>query len=234
MKSLLQNQWARYVIVLLIGAAVGAIFYPSKTITREETVKMKEKIQRLEQEKKSIESFYNKKIDQQSKEYRESKEELSKKTETLKQENTKLKQRVSEKLFRIVRPDGTIEEKWFKESETDVVSSTVTKIKDEFTRKVKSIENKWKKIHEKRIAKVKENFEKRIAETRKSERTRVSKEEIKVNERSFGISVGLTTDQSYFSSITYDVYGPVFLDVHLGANSQLGDREVGIGFGFRF
>lgn len=231
---MLKNKYVQITLALIIGGAIGAIFYPSKTITKEETYKYEQQIERLETEKKNLTSFYEKQITKEEKEHKEYKEEVTKKTESLREENFQLKQKVSEKRFKIVRPDGTIEEKWFKDSETDVVSSTVTKIKSEFTRKVIQIESKWKKIHEQRIKKIKESYDKRIASSESKRITATKKTKIEVNKRSFGLSLGYTSEQKYFSSIMYDVYGPFFLDLHLGATRDLTDKEAGIGIGMRF
>ena len=161
-------------------------------------------------------------------------EQTDRKVNTLKEENFKLKQKVTEKRFKIVRPDGTIEEQWYKESETEVVASVVTEIKEEFTRKVKSIENKWKVAHEKRVKKIKEEFERQLVKVSNTKSQTYKKTKTEINKRNFGISFGLTSEENYFSSITYDVYGPFFLDVHIGASKDLNDQEVGIGVGMRF
>ncbi len=234
MKALLQLEWIRYVTVLLIGVAIGAIFYPSKTITKEEMYELKQKVVRLENEKKFITTFFEKKINMEKSQSKKYHEQVTKNIESLKQENFRLKQKVSEKRFKIVKPDGTIEEKWFKESETDVVSSVVTKIKSEFTRKVKSIENKWKKIHEKRINKIKKMYEKKIKLQSEYKERKVTKVKTEINKRNFGISLGFTTKQNYFSSITYDIYGPFFLDILLKSNNNFSDKGAGIGIGIRF
>lgn len=234
MKSLLQNQWARYVLVLLVGIGVGAIFYPSKTITEEKVREYEEKIVRLQEEKREAVSVVKGLLDEERKESKEYKEETNKQLSSLKQENISLKSKVKESRFKIVKPDGTIEEKWFKESETDIVSSTVTRIKTEYTKKVASIESKWKKIHEKRLREVKENFDKKIAESKESKEKEVFKKKTEINKRSFGVSVGVMSNKDYFSSINYDVYGPIFLDIHLQSDDAFDDKEAGVGFGIRF
>lgn len=233
--KILNNQIFRYILVLIIGCGIGAIFYPSKTITKEERVKYEQIIERLKEEKKVETSNLWSLLNREQKEFKQYREESSRKTDILKEENFKLKQKVSEKKFKIVRPDGTIEEKWFRDSETDVVSSTVTRIRDEFNRKVHSIEEKWKKIHEQRIKKVKEEYESRLVESSKTKLESHKKEKVEINKRNFGISLGLTgRDLNYFSSISYDVYGPFFLDIHLETSREFQDSEAGVGVGFRF
>jgi len=231
---MLKNKYVQLILTLAIGIGIGAIFYPSKTVTTETQYKLEQKIERLETEKRNLTSFYEKQVSKEEKEHREYREEITKKTESLREENFQLKQKVSEKRFKIVRPDGTVEEKWFKDSETDVVSSTVTKIKSEFTRKVSEIESKWRSIHEKRIKKIKESFDKRIAESSTKRVEIKQKKKVEINKRSFGLSLGYTSKEKYFSSVVYDVYGPFFLDLHLESNQDLTDKEAGIGIGMRW
>lgn len=232
--KILNNKIIRYAVILLIGGAIGAIFYPSKTITKEETFKLKQKIERLETEKKNITAFYEKQINETKIENRKFKEEANKKSDYLKEENFKLKQKVSEKRFKIVKPDGTIEEKWFKDSETDATSSTIARIKSEFSKKIKETENKYKRIHEQRIKKIKEKFSKKLALHESHQIEKIKKTKTEINKRSFGLSLGYTSNKRYFSSVMYDVYGPFFLNLHLESNKNLTNTETGLGIGMRW
>lgn len=234
MKAILQLEWVRYVLIGLIGIAIGAIFYPSKTITTEETRKFEQKIEKLKVEKSKIlqKTYVDiREMQSSNKQYRE---ESEKKVTILKQENYKLKSRVKESKFKIIKPDGTIEERWFKESETDIVSSVVTSIKEEFSRKVQSIENKWMTLHTKRIKVIKENYEKKLFVAASLVLEATKKKKVEINKRSFGISLGLTSEKDYFSNISYDIFGPVFLDILLLTDQQLDEKKVGVGFGLRF
>jgi len=234
MSKLLELEWVRYVGILIIGMAIGAVFYPSKTITTEETSKFEQEIEKLKTEKQKMFSEMHASLHKEQLSSLKYKEESQKRFSSLKQENFKLKSRVKEKRFKIIRPDGTIEEKWFKESETDVVSSVVTSIKSEFTRKVSSIEKKWKSIHKTRVEKIKSEYEKKIIEATKTKSSTHKKSKTEINKRSFGVSLGVTNDDSYFSSVSYDIFGPVFLDLHLESDKQFGGQEAGIGIGLRF
>lgn len=234
MKDLWKNIWIRYVVILLIGMGIGAVFYPSKSTVSEDIYKYKEEISRLEQEKVNIQKEYVDLFNRSEKENKEYRERATHQIISLRAENYKLKSKVKESKFKLVKPDGTIEERWFKESETDVVSSVVTKIRSEFDQKIVSIENKWKKVHEQRTQKIRSDYEKKIAEFKSKESSTISKKKVDTNKRSFGLSLGITSEKDYFSSATYDIYGPFFLDLHLGSDRQFQDKEVGIGLGIRF
>ena len=230
----MQNKYVQLILTLAIGIGIGAIFYPSKTITKEEISTYKQKIERLENEKHKIDIQYMYDLNKLEKENKQYEEVTDRKVDSLRQENFKLKQKVSEKHFKIIKPDGTIEEQWFKDSETEVVASVVTEIKEEFTRKVKSIENRWKVTHEKRVKKIKQEYERKLSEALLTTSTHYTKTKTEINKRNFGISIGVSSRKDYVSSITYDVYGPFFIDVHIGASQEFNDQETGIGLGFRF
>lgn len=206
------------VVCLLVGGALGAIFYPSRTTT--------EDINRIKQEKHEVVSHLQEQLNleiQNSSKYRR---ETQNRIQTLRTENTTLRQKVRETKVKIVKPDGTIHEKTVKESDTQVVSQIVTDIKQEFNEKVTSIENKWKRVHQKRVVVIKEKYENKLQEQ--------IKRKTEVNKRNFGVSVGYTTDEHYFSSVMYDVYGPFFLDLHLEADRNFIDNSAGVGIGIRF
>lgn len=234
MPKILTNRYAQLVLTLVIGVAVGAIFYPSKSIRKEEIRKYEEKLAKQEKETATMQLELGGMLNEEKKQNKTLREESHKKISSLKEENFKLKSKITEKRFKIIKPDGTIEERWFKESETDVVASAVTNIKSEFTRKVTSIEKKWKKVHEERVKKIKSDYEKKLSESKKIDSSIEKKEKIDINKRNFGISLGKKTDNDYFSGISYDIFGPVFLDLHFEADEAFGDKEAGLGIGLRF
>ena len=232
--KILQNEFVRYALILVVGVSIGAIFYPSKTITREETLKYDQQITKLQTEKEVTKKFYETKLSSELKVNRELQSESTSKVNELRKENFKLKQKVSEKKFKIVRPDGTVEEKWFKESETEVVASVVSEIKQEFNTKVKSIESKWKRIHESRVAKIKKDFEKKLSEKSTVKIEHTKKEKIEINKRKFGIAGGVMNDNKFYTNISYDIFGPIFLNLQFETDKEIDGKSAGIGIGMRF
>jgi hypothetical protein len=240
--KILEKPWARYVIVLLVGIAVGAIFYPSKEVTIEEKLRLESEITKLQQEKRDIKKDLESKLSIQEASSKEYKRQTETRISSLKQENTTLKQKVKERTLKIVKPDGTIVEETVKESQTEIVSRIITDIKTEFNEKVQSIENKWKSIHEKRVVKIRDSYEKKIDEKERKIREYERRKTVKVNPRRFGLSLGYMGDDTYFSSIQYDIFGPMFLDLHFGGSvnrldsgaRNIGISETGIGIGIRF
>lgn len=230
--KLLDKAWARYIIILLVGIAVGAIFYPSKEVSIEEKLRLESEITKLKKEKKEIKIDYENKLaikEQISKEYKKDSES---KLSSLRQENTVLKQKAKEKTLKIIKPDGTIVEETIKEYQTEIISKVVTEIKQEFKEKIQLIENKWKKIHEQRVTKIRDNYVYQLEEKDKKIRQYELNKVVKINQRKFGISLGYLGNNEYFSSVQYDMFGPMFLDLHLGGNNN--NTRAGIGIGVRF
>lgn len=232
--KIFNNMWVKYIVILFIGVTIGSIFYPSKSITREEVAKYEAKIEKVQEEKREAVSRAMSVVNEKSEQHKEFKRESEHKISSLRTENTHLKQKTKERIVKIIKPDGTITEEIVRESDTEVVSQIVTDIKQEFNEKVSSIEKKWKTIHTKRVTTIRDTYEKKLAEKQHIVDEYSKKETIKINERKFGISLGYTSYDKYFSSISYDMYGPFFLDLHIESNKGFSDTGGGIGIGFRF
>ena len=143
------------------------------------------------------------------------------------------KQKVEEGTLKIVKPDGTIVEKTYKKTETEQISQITTAVRDEFNRKVKSIENKWKKVHAERLTKVKNEFDLKIKEKEKEIYELKKSRVVEINKRNFGISTGFLSNKNYYTGVSYDIYGPFFLDLHTESDFK-GDFAIGGGIGLRF
>ena len=98
---------------------------------------------------------------------------------------------------------------------------------------MKSIENSWKRIHKEQVTKIKEQHDKEIAE-KKEIIAKLDKHKVtKINERKFGLAVGMMSDRDYFSNISYDIAGPFFIDLQIESNGS-DSNSAGIGIGIRF
>lgn len=234
MSKLLENTYVRYGIALAIGAALGAIFYPTKSIEREIEKKYRAEKIKLIKELNTVKSKSREEKQELSSKISKIELESQQKISSLRIENRSLKQKVTERKLKIVKPDGTIVEQSFKESNTEAVSRVITDVRQEFNTKVKSIESKWKKIHEKRVTSIKEKYEKKIQEKDKVITSYKKKESIKVNPRKFGIAFGIMADDQYYSNISYDVYGPWFLNLQVESSKNLDRGSGGVGVGLKF
>ena len=118
--------------------------------------------------------------------------------DSLREENRKLKSKTS--TIRIVRPDGTIEEKTVSETESE---ETVTES-------------------------VRLEYEKKLAEELLKKEREVSKqikEEVKQS-KNFTAAMGINTSGFYYGSISYTVFPPFLLN---GYGTEDGEFGIGIG-----
>ena len=224
----------KYVLMIAVACLIaGGLLYPSKSIDEKVRQTYQEKIDKLTKEKGSLQLDIALKEIAQFKESLIKEEEVRKKVSILKIENRSLREKTKERWFKLIKPDGTIVEKRYKESDKQETSKIVTSIKSEFTRKVKSIENRWKKIHKQQVTKIKEKYSKEITE-KKEIIAKLEKRKItKINERKFGVAVGMMSDKDYFSNISYDIAGPFFIDLQIESNGS-DSNSAGIGLGIRF
>lgn len=241
--SLLKKRWVQITLAALLGITIGALFYPTKQIeerTRKEVAEQYElELKELKTSNKTLEQSYTAKLKFKTEALAKYKEETSSKLRTLTTENRELHKSMKRRRFKLIKPDGTIIEKEYEESQTDEVTSVVTEIREEFNRKVSSIESRWKSVHQKRVKSLKEEYEKKLSIVKKEQKVKtvyVEKEKIvKINPKSLRPEVGLTLDKAQYFHVTYSLWGPVFIgggitgdvearrfdDVRLGAGIEL-------------
>jgi len=233
MKKVLQNKYIQWILILIIGISIGAICYPSKSIRIDEQQKYQRQLEKKQQEHvKQVKDMVDK-FDATQTSMKTKIEESNRKVHSLTQENHELRKKTDEGTLKIVKPDGTIIEKTYKKTETEQISQITTEITEEFNRKVKSIENKWMTIHKQRVSKIKQEFDKQIKEKEQVISEFKRKKSVEINKRSFGIAVGYLTNNNYYTSISRDVFGPVFIDVKTESNFA-NNFAVGGGIGLRF
>ena len=242
LKTLWQYDWFKITSSLIMGVIIGAIFYPTKTIIERETFKLKEayelKIAELQKTHTEEIAKLNEKVIFEEKNRKSIELETSRKIELLTQENKSLKQSSKKQKFKLVKPDGTIIEKEMEQSNSEEVSSVVVSIKKEFNEKVKSIEDKWKKIHEERIVELKKKFDQDIEKTKSEQKVVekiIEKEKIvEVNKKKLRPELGISYDKDktmlgYFH-LSYPISGPIFIGGGVSGNqTRVGEIQLGLG-----
>lgn len=244
--KLLKNRYIQLVIAFVVGGFIAYSFYPTKSIEERIYEETKERFESTLEETRSVHEKQQKKLEdrltqeeQSSKEYRE---EVSRRVQSLTTENRELRQSQKKKRFKIVKPDGTIIEREYEESQSSEVSSVVTEVREEFDRKVSSIESKWKKIHRTRVEQLKKEFEEELSkkETKVIVKEKIVEKEkiVKVNEKKWRPEIGVTTDKNLYIHTTYPLWGPIFIGGGVSAGGtdmsdlNFGDGRVGVGIQF--
>ena len=228
-----KNRVAQFVLVLIVGIVIGAIFYPTKRIEERVKQEYQEKIDKVVEEKEQIRKELTEDIVKKVEEHSEYKIEMSKEINKLEVQVKELNAKKKETFYKIVKPDGTIEIRQYKESELSETTQIVTKIREEFDTKIKSIAYKWQDIHKKRVEILKKDFDKREQEY-KTRIEKLEKEKITIiNPKSFGLGIGYLSNKNYYGNVSYDIFGPIFLDLHTESNFN-SSFAVGGGLGVRF
>ena len=231
-KLLTQNQGVRYVLVLLLGVTIGAIFYPTKKIEEKITQKYEQQITKLKEEHSKEMASTKEEYQSQAKVTLTKLEETEKKIQTLIVQVRDLKTKMKTAKYKIIRPDGTIEEKEFTESESEESTKVITQIQEEFKTKVSQIEEKWSEIHKQRVIELTKEFDKKESEYQHTIASLEKTKTVSINEKKFGIEAGYLSNKDYYGHATMDLWGPIFIGVHgeMGSN----DNKLGAGIGLRF
>jgi chromosome segregation ATPase len=234
MAKLLENQLVRYALVLLGGITIGALFYPTKKIEEKISQKYEQQISKMKEEHAKEISSTKEEYSSQVKNVTTRLEESEKRVSTLTVQVRDLKTKQKTARYKIVRPDGTIEEKEFTESESEESTKIITQIQEEFKTKVSQIEEKWSDIHKARVTELKKEFDKKETEYQHTIATLEKSKKTSINEKSFGLEAGMMTNKNYYGHATMDLWGPVFVGIHgeIGQNND--GNSMGAGIGLRF
>jgi len=101
--------WIQFTLVLLLGIAIGAIFYPTKRIEERERQKHEEETKVLKEEHVKELSQVRDTLDKTNQSFTEYRKETDTKITKLTTENTTLKSKQKTAYYKLVKPDGTIE-----------------------------------------------------------------------------------------------------------------------------
>lgn len=235
--DLLQNQVVRYILILIVGIGIGAIFYPTK--------KIEEKVsQKYEQEITSLKEIHSKELQDITSRYASSlkennqlKIETEKKISVLTSQISTLKSKQKTSHYKLIKPDGTIEERDFSENDIDQSTKTISKVQEEFKQKVDIIEQKWQKIHEERVSKMQKEFDNKESDYKKTISSYEMTKTTSINQKTFSLEGGMLGNYNYYAHLTTDLFGPIFLGLHSEIQSQYSKNapsQYGIGVGMRF
>lgn len=227
------NKMAQFTIVFLIGIIIGAVAYPTKHIEERIKTEYQEKVDKEIEQKEKIRKELTDILAKETKEHSETKLEMTRKISKLETKVVELNAKKKETFYKIVKPDGTIEIKSYKESEVNETTKVITKVREEFDTKIKSIASKWQKVHKERVSILKKDFDKRESEYKEKIQKLESEKIVDINPKSFGMEIGYTTKLNYYSHTSYDIVGPIFIGIHTESNFKT-DFAIGGGIGVRF
>jgi len=241
MSKIIRSRAFQIVVALILGGAIGVAFYPTSSIETELRAKVVAEYslkmeQMSESHKTEIENLHEKRIEETSSHF-QSISDLSQKVSSLTEQNRQLHQKVTEKTYKLIKPDGTVIEKTFKSSDTEETNRVITSIQTEFTEKVNTLQNRYQKVHTERIKEIQKDFESKllsIKEENKKTTSDISEKVSKItNPKRFGIEGGIDSRLNWYAHSTAIVYGPLFLGAHVSFDGYL-PQSAGIGVGVSF
>jgi len=235
MKGALNNspQWVRYVLVLIVGMAIGAVFYPTKSLEEKLRVEYEQKMTQSEEAHKHVEESLKESLVLSQKQSKDLEVSTSNKIAKLTTENSQLKSKKTETYYKIVHPDGTIEVRSQKATETDQSNQIVVSVKQEYEQKVKELETKYQEIHKERVQALQEDFTRKEEKYQETIASLQKDKTVITNPKKYGVEVGYLSNKDYYGHVNVDVFGPVFLGLHTQTNF-LDNNAVGAGIGIRF
>jgi len=220
----------------ILGGFLGYSFFPTKSIEREFKEEYQSKLTEVrETHAKEIEKVTEEKS-KQEKSHKEYEKTTSTKIDSLTTVNTQLRKKVKKRKFKLIKPDGTIVEKEWEESDTQQSTKIITKIRKEFDTKVKSIETRWKKVHTKHVKSLKKEYEEKLKKIKEEKKTTEEKETIKINEKNLRPEIGITSNKDIYIHTSYQLWGPIIVGAGGSydpfEDNELGDVRVGLGLEF--
>ena len=233
MKELLKNRSVQLGLAVFIGVALGALFYPTKKIEERVKQEYQEKIDVERTAKEILRKQLTEQIDELKEERTVKTIETVKKVAKLTYQIKELRYKKKETFYKLIKPDGTIEIRSFKESEVNESTKVITSIRTEFNQKVTEIEERWKRVHTKRVVKLKKDFD--IKEKTYQEKiTKLESEKIvDINPKNYGVEIGALSSRQYYFHANMDIFGPVFIGFHTQTNFST-RYAIGAGIGIRF
>src|ERR1019366_2262594 len=110
---------AQYIVIFLAGAIFSAVFYPTKQIKESLEKTYQQQIATLQQQQSQTLATQQASYQKLSDEYSGYKTQTDAKINDLTSQNTSLKNHTKTTVFKVVHPDGTVEEHDVTESDTD-------------------------------------------------------------------------------------------------------------------
>jgi len=256
-KTILEQLWAnektRYVLLVVGGLLVGVLstvlLYPTKQIREEAQKELREQVQQEAQSsfakrEQELTERFTKEVNTLTSQVEKSMQEqssLQKKVSSLTTENTQLKQKRRVETIIVKKPDGTEETHIVDVTDTESISSKheqqISELNETHKQEVKELENK----HQEQIVAEQNKSQKKIDEVSqelsKSKQTiellEKTSKTITTNVRNFGIGAGYTTDRDYSGEVSYQFWGPVYMQLSGDSDFKsdyLGRATLGIRF----
>jgi uncharacterized protein (DUF3084 family) len=231
-KDLVQNsRLLQFTLVLIFGIAIGAIAYPTKRIEEREKSKYQEELKIVNESHDKLIKQITSEIDKTTSEYKQYRSNSEQKISKLTYQIHDLRSKQKTSYYKIVRPDGTVEIKKYSETDVSESTQTIDQIQQEFKRQMDSITKQTEELHKKQIENLQHDFDSK-ERSYQNKITELEKSKVEeINQKHFGLEVGMNTNMSYYGHATADLFGPFFAGVQTDISMT---PSFGLGIGIRF
>lgn len=231
-KEVASLRWVQIVGAFAAGALACTLLYPTKTITSKITKDYETKIQQIQEQHKIETTSLQTKVDSLTQTNKSLTEKYESKISELKTQITNISSHKVEVHYKLTKPDGTIEERSYLETEDQASQTMISEMKAEYDRQLQQTESTYQKKSEELVAQTRAQYDLQIS-TLKTELSKYTNSStVTVNAKKLGLEVGYNTDFRTYLHGTYDIWGPVFIGAQIdkGIKSSGG----GLGIGIRF
>lgn len=232
LKEIAANKWTQIVGALVAGIMLGMFVMPTKETTEDVTAQYEKEIQILKTEHAKETSYLRASIDFLAARQKQLVDSYEAKINTLTSQVRELTSHRVEIYYKIVKPDGTIEEKRYIETEDKVKETMLAEMKSEYERQMKVTEQEYQKRSEQQIVSVKAEYQVKVDTLERELSKYKNSTQTVTNPKKLGAEIGFNTDQRVYLHTTYDAWGPIFI----GGQIEKGTTSTGagIGIGVRF
>jgi len=231
-KTFFGNRVVQLCSAFLAGMLLCTIVYPTKKIEERVQQEYQQIIDKKVQEQRDITINVARERDEISHKMTAMESSYQSQVSEL---SSKLKEMSSHKVattHKVTHPDGSSEEWTTLESEDKTTETIISQIKADYEQQIKNTEIEVAQKKDVEITQTREKYETKITELTKTIAKLEEEKITTVNEKKFGVEVGVNTALRGYVHGSYDLWGPIFVGGQVEANQT--SMGAGVGLGLRF
>jgi iron-sulfur cluster repair protein YtfE (RIC family) len=221
----------QFVLVFIAGGFIATVLYPTKQIKDTVARTYQQQIQDIKQQASNMASSQQSKYEELQNQYSSYKTQTDSKINELTTQVSDLKTHTKTTIMRTVHPDGTVEENEVQENDTDQSEEMSQQMQSEWQMKTDQAVQTVTQQFQTQISTMQSSWTSKEEQYQQTISTLKETKTVTTNPKSLGVSAGLLTDGGYYGHVSYDVWGPFFID---GLGEFGPHSTAGAGIGIRF
>lgn len=222
---------AQYLLIFFAGAIFAAVFYPTKQIKESLQKTYQQQISTMQQQQAQTLATQQASYQSLSSEYASFKTQTDYKINDLTNQVSNLRSHTKTSVFKVVHPDGTIEEHDTTESDTDQTQQITQQVQQEWQQKTDQAVQTATQQYQVQMSSLQTQWSSKEQSYQSQIATLSQSKTITINPKNFTLEGGMLTDKDYYGHVTYNVWGPFIV----GAHAEFGETNAGgLGVGLRF